>query len=314
VILVAGLTPAWQQTLVFDAFRHGEVNRAAEVHWTASGKVLNAATAAGHLGADCLALAPLGGHAVGEIDRRFDQFGIARRWIETRSPTRVCTTIVERSTGTMTELVENGRPLTADELDRFLRAFAEEAARADVVVLIGSLPRETPPTYYRELLETTRGPAVLDFRGEGLLHCLDLKPLVVKPNREELAQTLDRKLDTDELLLGAMREVNARGAAWVAVTDGPRAAWLTSSDRAYRFQPPRIDNAVNPLGCGDSMAATIAWAVQQGNDVVESVRLGIAAAGDNLRHLLHGRLDPERVKQGAKQVCVEALESWNHEG
>jgi len=105
-----------------------------------------------------------------------------------------------------------------------------------------------------------------------------------------------------------MREVNARGAAWVAVTDGPRAAWLTSSDRAYRFQPPRIDNAVNPLGCGDSMAATIAWAVQQGHDVVEAVRLGIAAAGDNLRHMLHGRLDPERVKRGAEQVWVETLE------
>ena len=31
MILSAGLTPAWQQILVFDRFRYGEVNRAAEV-------------------------------------------------------------------------------------------------------------------------------------------------------------------------------------------------------------------------------------------------------------------------------------------
>jgi len=41
VILVAGLTPAWQQILRFDDFRPGEVNRASEVQWCCSGKVLN---------------------------------------------------------------------------------------------------------------------------------------------------------------------------------------------------------------------------------------------------------------------------------
>ena len=46
MILSAGLTPAWQQILVFDGFRYGEVNRAAEAVWCASGKVFNAGIAA----------------------------------------------------------------------------------------------------------------------------------------------------------------------------------------------------------------------------------------------------------------------------
>ena len=54
-----------------------------------------------------------------------------RRWIVTESATRVCTTILDRATGTMTELVENGQPLQPDELDEFRRAYAEEAARAE---------------------------------------------------------------------------------------------------------------------------------------------------------------------------------------
>ncbi len=41
MILAAGLSPAWQQIVVLDALSVGEVNRAREVHWCASGKVLN---------------------------------------------------------------------------------------------------------------------------------------------------------------------------------------------------------------------------------------------------------------------------------
>ena len=58
MILTAGLTPAWQQILVFDSFRPGEVNRARESHWCASGNVFNAGIAAHHLGGPTLTLAP----------------------------------------------------------------------------------------------------------------------------------------------------------------------------------------------------------------------------------------------------------------
>ena len=238
VILLAGLTPAWQQTLVFDAFTPGEVNRAREVYWNASGKVLNAAAAVRWLGGDGLAVAPVGGPAVAAFDRELDALGIRRRWIATESSTRVCTTILDRARGTMTELVENGRPLAPAELEAYLAAYAEEAARADVAVMSGSLPLGTPDEYYRELVRRTPCPAVLDFRGPGLLGVLDLKPLVVKPNRQELAETLGRPLDTDEELRSAMRELNRRGAQWVIVTQGGGPVWLSSADK-----PPSLSAA-----------------------------------------------------------------------
>ena len=46
MILTAGLTPAFQQILVFDQFTPGTVTRARTVHWCASGTGLNAARAA----------------------------------------------------------------------------------------------------------------------------------------------------------------------------------------------------------------------------------------------------------------------------
>lgn len=304
MILSAGLSPAWQQILVFDSFRYGEVNRAREAHWCTAGKVTNAGNAAHHLGGPSLTLAPAGGPPLREMEREFDRLGVPRRWIETASATRVCTTILDRASGTMTELVENGRPLLPHELDAYRAAYAEEAARAEVVVITGSLPAGTPDSFYRDLLERTACPAVLDFRGEGLLSVLDLKPLLVKPNREELAQTVSRPLDDDAELRAAMQSLNRRGARWVAISQGAGPVWLSSTSEVYRLYPPPVDEIVNPIACGDCMAAGIARAVCDGREMLDTIKFGIAAA-ENLRKLPPARLDSRRVEKRALDVRVE---------
>jgi len=307
VILSAGLSPAWQQILVFERFRPGEVNRAQEVHWCSSGKVLNAGIAAGHLSKESLALAAVGGTVLDKIEREFRALGIPRHWVVSESATRICTTIVDRSSGAITELVENGHPLAAAELDEFRRAYSYQVARAEVAVLIGSLPAGTPRSFYRDLLKLTPCPAVLDFRGGELLLALELEPYVVKPNREELARTVGKPLDGDDELLAAMRWLNGRGAQWMVVTGGSGPVWVTSSSKAYRFHPPPAREVVNPIGCGDAMAAAIAWATSDGRDLPQAVRLGIAAALENLRQLLPGRLDRARVEELAERVRLEVI-------
>jgi 1-phosphofructokinase family hexose kinase len=304
LILSAGLTPAWQQIMVFDGLRPGAVNRAREAVWCGSGKVLNAGLATHHLGGPSLTLAPLGGPPLAEIEREFAALGVHRRWIETAAATRVCTTLVDRAAGQITELVENGRPLSERELATYRAAYIEEAARAEVVVLTGSLPAGAPVSFYLDLVAVTRCPMVLDFRGEGLLSVLDLKPYVVKPNREELSQTFGCSLNDDADLLGTMRELNRRGAEWVVVTHGAQAVWVTSLQHIYQLVPPHIEQVVNPIGCGDSMAAGIAWATCRGDAILDAVRFGIGAAGDNLGKLLPCRLDAGRAAALAARVEV----------
>jgi tagatose 6-phosphate kinase len=307
MILTAGLTPAWQQVLIFDTFRSGEVNRAAEVHWLAQGKVINVGIGVHCLGGPSLTLAPLGGPPLAAIDGELNVLGVPRRWIVTESSTRVCTTLLDRSTGIITELVENGRPVSESERAELLRVYAEEAAKADVAVITGSLPTGTPHSYYRELVERTPCPAVLDFRGQGLLTTLPLKPLVVKPNREELAQTVGHPLESDEQLIVAMRSLNQRGAQWVLITHGAGPIWLTTAAKTYRIQPPPAEEIVNPIGSGDAMAAGIAWALREGHGMPDAVRFGVASAGENLRRLDTCRLDPARVKEQAGRVKVEEI-------
>jgi 1-phosphofructokinase family hexose kinase len=306
VILAAGLSPAWQQVLVFDAFTPGAVNRARQVHWCASGKVLNAARALHHLGGPVRALTVVGGLSGEAIRRDFAQLGAAARWVETAAPTRTCTTILDSARHTATELVPEAEPITAEELHAFLAAFAEEAAASAVVVLIGSLPAGTPSTCYRDMVRATRGPVILDARGAELLEALPAKPFLVKPNRDELGRTLGRDLPDDRALFEAMRELNQRGAEWVMITEGKSPVYASTADRLYRLQPPPAV-VVNPIGCGDCMAAGIAWALHHGRDPLDALRHGVAAATDKLGRLVPGVVDRTRVEALAGSIEVARL-------
>lgn len=307
MILAAGLTPAWQQILVFEQVVTGEVNRAVSAHWCASGKVLNVGVALRHLGASARTLSAGGGWSQAAIDADLNQLDVPCRWIRTLHPTRVCTTILDTDCLTTTELVENSAEFSAAELAEFQQAYLQEAAGAEIVVLSGSLPQGTPATYYRDLATRTPGRVIMDVRGSELLEALPTHPFLVKPNRAELSKTMGRDLSQDIDLQAAMLDLNSRGARWVVITDGPLAVWISSAGRVWKLQPPAI-HVVNPIGSGDSLAAGIAAALDAGQDVLEAVRYGIAAAADNATQLLSCRLDPNRVRDLQTQV-VEVYSS-----
>jgi len=306
-IVAAGLSPAWQSIMEFESLLIGEVNRAAQTWQCASGKVLNVAVAAEHLGSPVRAVTVLGGPPADATAREMAMLGIELVAVPTHGETRTCTTLLERGTGQTTELVENAAAIEPDELAAFVTAFRDAVTDASVVVLSGSLPAGTPVTFYRELLELSSCPVVLDARGPELLEALPLRPLLVKPNREELAKTLGRRLDNETAVFSAMHELHDRGAEWVLITDGSRPALVLGPEGRGRIQPLPVDRVVNPIGCGDCLAAGFAAGLARGLPPSDAMRLGVAAASENCRTLLAGRLEPQAVAQVAQQVVLEPV-------
>jgi len=320
VILAAGLSPAWQQILVFDQFTRGEVNRAVETCACASGKVINVGLALKALGAKSKTLSVLGGRSGKLIEEELAAFEVPARWVHDPATTRTCTTIIERSTGEITELVENAAMIESHSCDAFVEALREEAWSAKWIVLSGSLPpiagRSSNRTLYREMLEAIgHGPTeqtrpssrvLLDARGPEMVECLACRPFLVKPNREELAATVGRHLPDEATLIEAMREINARGAEWVLVTHGAKEVWLSSSAELWRFTPPKIE-VVNAIGCGDCLTAGLAAALAESHDLPAAVRYGIAAAGENAGQLLPARLNPQRVRELSERVAASRV-------
>ena len=300
-ILTVGLSPAWQHVLVFDRLDRGDVNRAHESHSLASGKVLNAARAVARLNAPGCALTISGGALGAALRGALDDEAIEHDGVVTKSASRTCTTVVEKSRGSITELVENMPPISGDELAEFRETFHQQARSASAAVLLGSLPEGTPTTYFRELVEGARFPVIVDLRGPELVETLHTRPTLVKPNRLELERTLETSLSSDTDLLRAMRGVNDRGAEWVLVTQGAGAVFATHAGEVHRFDPP-TGEVVNPIGCGDTLAGGIAVGLTENRSMIEAIRLGIGCAVANLRTLLQGDIRRDDALRFAAEV------------
>ena len=302
-ILIFGLTPAFQRIMVFDRLRTDQVNRATEVVCCISGKATNVAIGVATLDrtGQSVLLTPLAGPLEETMKTELAALGVRLRNLPSQAPTRTCTTLIDRKNHTHTELVENGLPMSPEELERTVEIFQDEARQAEMLILTGSLPTGCPKDFYKRLLDSLKTPIpfLCDFRGEELLHVLGHRPLFVKPNREELGATFGRTLDTPEETRDAIQELHRLGAQRVVVTDGPKAVlWSGQGEFHQRTpfpcEPSRI---VNPIGCGDAMRAAIAWAHCNGENTWDAVRCGMAAACLNLQALLPCRLDPERIRE-----------------
>jgi 1-phosphofructokinase family hexose kinase len=307
VIIAAGLSPAWQTVMQFGRLRPGEVNRATHVMHYGSGKVLNVAVALAHLESPVTTISPIGGPARDAIDREFSVFGISRHWVLTQSSTRACVTVLDEATGLTTELVENVAPLSSDEHAEFLRIFAHEAPAATLAVLTGSLAQGTPVDYYRQLLQASGTPVILDARGPELLAALDQRPLLVKPNRDELSTTLGQELDYADDVWQAMQQLVERGAQNVLVTSGTQPALLCHAGQRYLVHQAVAKPTVNPIGCGDCLAAGIAASLARNQSLIEAVRFGMAVAAENATQLLAARIDPAKVAARVTQVRIERV-------
>jgi tagatose 6-phosphate kinase len=152
MILVVGLSPAWQRILFFRKFIPGEVHRALRVTEIESGKAVNVTRVARQLGATVRLIGP--------------------------PPRRLCQTIVAGQV--VTELVEEAPPLPRAELTQIVRKFDRLQPRARLVVLSGSVPPGCGEDFYARLIRNCRVPVLLDTHAR-----TKARPFLLKINRDE---------------------------------------------------------------------------------------------------------------------------------
>jgi tagatose 6-phosphate kinase len=91
----------------------------------------------------------------------------------------------------------------------------------------------------------------------------------------------------------------------VLVTDGASPAILVGPEGVFRLIPPQLDTIVNPIGCGDCLAAGFAHQVAHGVDPLAAIRFGMACAAFNCGTLLAGRLVLAEVRGLERGVGIE---------
>ena len=292
--------------MVFERLRPNEVNRAAAVYDYASGKSINVARVLHALGEEVVATGFVGRGERGDaLLADLDRAGIGHDFVRVAAPARQCITVIDRGAGTATELVEESRPVAAGEWDELMGRLARLAPDGRGWVMSGSLPPGADDTFYANCLALVAKPVpvVLDTRRGPLRAALGTPGLIVKLNRDELRETVDSALDSDEELREAVRSVAPSGGD-VVVTAGPGVVVAFDGRRFWRVSPPRVD-ARSAVGSGDGFAAGMTVGLLRGRPLPDACALGAACGAANAMTDLAGFLSPADVERLLPQVRIE---------
>lgn len=276
-ILICGLNPAWQKTLQFDRLSLNEVNRAGTFRQIASGKGINFARAV-ELWGKCSpsVLHPLGGVTGKQIMESMAAEKLASVAISTNSATRTCCTLMCKAEGTATEIIEPSGEISPEEYDNIMAVAGLELSSADALAICGTYPPGIPVHCYRDLTAMAAKlgkPVLLDAYKE-IGEALQAGVTVLKINRSELA-AMTGKSSVEE---GIRECLDTYPLKAVAITDGKDLAVIGTPEKITRIAVPGIDNAINPIGAGDTCSAVFFSEYLSGTAPEEAFACGLCAA------------------------------------
>ncbi len=311
MILCIGTTPAVQRVMVFPRLVLDAVNRAATTLDGAAGKSVNVAKVLKALGEESVAAGFLGGDRGRQVDAVLVQQGVGTAFVAVAVRTRQCLTVIDQSSGGITELVEESPPVTRAEYEQLLALIRQWLPQSRAVVMSGTIAPGVDPERYRfcvELANAHRLLTVVDAQGVALTGALPARPGLVKPNRAELAATLRRELRDETELIAGMRELAERGAQRIVVTAGKEPTLAFDGKAVWRIRSPRIQ-AINPIGSGDAFTAGVTWRLVRGDDLGEACRWGAAAGAANALTLMPGEVHRPDVDRLVSEVSIERIQA-----
>ena len=278
MILTVTLNAAIDKRYVVEGFRTGEVNRVKECTYVPGGKGLNVSKPASIYGAEVVATGFAGGHAGAYIEDALKPFGIRSAFYHVDAESRSCINIWDEVNQVQTEFLEPGFTLTEEDFAGFEAKFRQLVQEAKVVAMSGSVPKGLDGPAYQRLVKIVKDagiPVILDTSGKLLEMGIEAIPTMIKPNIDEIRMLTGKRCDDISEIIEAARAIHERGVKIVAVSLGADGSLAVGDDGIFRARVPKID-AVNTVGCGDSMIAGFALGLSKGLPLEETLRLASA--------------------------------------
>ena len=277
MILTVCLSPCTDITIELDSLNVGKTNVVKSKTMSFGGKALNVAIGVARLGGEPFATGLMYNENGYLFENALDKEGVPFRFVWNKGRARENYKIIDNRS-MLTEINDVGTEISKDKLEEVVATVRTLSAKSAITVLSGSLPRGVDARFYERLSEAvdTKSMKIIDASGERLRRALSVGADLVKPNLDELEDTLGRRIESKEDLLSACHELVERGAKRVLVSLGKEGAVITDGKKNYYCKS--INVAVNStVGAGDGMVAAVAMQLKDDAPLSEILRAGVAA-------------------------------------
>lgn len=282
MVLTVTLNPAVDKTYETAELILGQVNRMRSAVSIPGGKGVNVAKVLRQFGYPVAAMGFLGGYSGRMIEEALLRKGVECHFTRIAGDTRTSTNILS-DTGFVTEVLEPGPMVTEAEWKIFMQEYAYCLTRYDLIVLSGSVPGGIPVTAYRELIALGKAAGkkvFLDTSGELLKEGVKAAPYLIKPNWKELEFVAGRKLRTRQDLEEEARRLIGQGIEKVVVSLGEEGLLYADREQTCFAKAPKV-SAVNTVGCGDSVVASLCISETEGENPLQTLHRAVSVAAAN---------------------------------
>ena len=274
MIYTLTLNPSIDYVLRIEQFDDGQTIRSKSEEKYPGGKGIMVSKLLKNLGAKSINIGFLGGFTGEFIKNKLEKLGIDEEFTKISDDSRIN---VKLKYDTETEINAQGPQIKEEEIEDFLN-YLDDLEEDDFVVISGSIPKSLGDDFYRvivNLLEMNNVRFALDTSGKKLFKLSSYKPFLVKPNKDELSEIFEDKIDSDEKIVKYARKLIDQGAENVIVSLGKDGSMFVDNNIAYKAKPIE-GKLINSVGSGDSMVAGYIYGYMKGLSKVDSYKLAIA--------------------------------------
>ncbi len=277
MILTVCMSPCTDVTIELDSLNVGKTNVVKSKTFSLGGKALNVAIGVKRLGGDSFATG-LMYHENGNVfENALNKEGVPFTFAWNKGRVRENYKFIDNR-AMLTEVNDVGEEISKEKATEVLSLVRMQSAKSEVTVLSGGLPRGVDADYYAQLVRAvdSRAMKVVDASGQRLFSALNVGVDLVKPNLEELENSLGRRFESKEDMLGGCYELLDRGAKRVLLSLGKQGAVITDGSHSYFCKSMNV--AMNStVGAGDGMVAAAAMRLEENAPLSEILRSGVAA-------------------------------------
>jgi len=274
-LLVVGLNPTWQKTLIFSEFKLDKVNRAKSIDLVASGKGINFAQAANIWGAEPNVYQFLGGTSGQNIIKNLSQRKIKAVSVIVDEPTRTCTTCLCKKSAVMTEIIEPNNYINTIKSQELLDKICNDISKYDGIAICGSSPDGISNDFLATIATCAKKydvPLLLDACNNIEKTLASGGVTILKINKDELFHLTNKK----SIEQGIYYIYDKCPIKNIIITDKGNNAFLYDGKVIIQEKPPMI-KIVNPLGAGDTVSGVILAEFVKEYDIQKAFTYGIKA-------------------------------------
>jgi tagatose 6-phosphate kinase len=300
------------EDLVYECagLRAGGVNRARALTRYPGGKGANVARTLALLGArpKLVAFAPRNG--AGWDKTYFESRGVACDFIPVPGTARPCLILHDASANR--ETVVNSPSLlktSPAHWAKIKQALKKTIRPGDLACVSGTLPSGTSGLVMKDLLAWLHGlgaVVLFDSSGEAFRQGLRAGPFLVKPNLEELEELQGRKITTEAGVRKALSGLLSGGVKLAVASLGSQGCLAAVKGGFYRVKAlAPLRGPHSPVGCGDAFMAGLAYGLDKGFRLEDSLAWATACGWANLHHPGASQMAGKEVVGAFRKVHVQ---------